>query len=52
MSIIGWSVVILALVVLLALVCRRSPGAVGYTRGHGYCPNMGAYTGCNVCEED
>jgi len=22
------------------------------SRGHGYCPNMGACTDCDVCEED
>jgi len=52
MTMIGWFIVALVLVTLLVLVCRRSPGAVGYTRGHGYCPNMGACAGCNVCEED
>ena len=52
MTTIGWLVVALILVTLLVLVCRRATGVVGYTRGHGHCPNMGTCTDCNVCEED
>ena len=54
-AVIGWSVVAFVLVVLLVLICWRASvatGAVGYTRGHGYCPNMGACTDCDICEED
>lgn len=44
--------VILALAVLV-IACKRSTGgAVGYTRGYGYCPNMGVCADCDVCEED
>ena len=52
MTMIEWLIVVLVLVILLALIRGRAPGAVGYTRAHGHCPNMGACDNCNVCEED
>lgn len=55
MTAIGWFIVALVLVIFLVLVCRRAPsssGAMGYTQEFGYCPNMGACDGCDICEED
>lgn len=57
-AVIGWLAVALVLVILLVLIlvliCRRAgaSNAMGYTRGHGFCPNMGACDGCDICEED
>ena len=42
-AVIGWLIVAIVLVILLVLICRGVSGgsnAMGYTRGHGYCPNM------------
>ena len=45
--------VILVLVVLVMYTRRGgASNAMGYTSEHGYCPNMGACDGCDLCEED
>ena len=55
MPIIGWLVVVLVVLVVSVVVYRAFGGksnAMGYTRGHGHCPNMGVCNGCDICEED
>ena len=48
------AVMLLATVVILAVLVlsARASGAMGYTRGHGHCHNMGACDKCDICEED
>ena len=56
MSILGWIVIVLVILVLglvtYLLLGAQDNRAVGYTREHGYCPNMGVCEGCDLCEED
>ena len=55
MSIIEWIIVISVALVVLVILYNMFGGksnAMGYTRGHGHCPNMGACNGCDICEGD
>lgn len=55
MTITGWCIVAVVAVLIPIVVGRLRSGtsnAMGFTNEFGYCPNMGACSGCDVCEED
>ena len=45
-------VVLVIAVVIYKIFFGGESNAMGYTRGHGHCPNMGVCDGCDICEED
>ena len=56
MTPVEWLVAVIVVLVITIVLYKHFFGgpnnAMGYTRGHGHCPNMGVCNSCDICEED